>query len=144
MLKTTLKIVSLSLAIAFVSGCSNSESNDSKTTVKVKTPYSWLEGNWKGDLSVHAMEENFPAELKYSNGKLELFAKEYCNGKAKFLPMENKQELRVQCGENTFMVSPANKEGETYDINNTENKLIDAIYIQHFEGTKFAGFLGKE
>ena len=34
MLKTTLKIVSLSLAIAVVSGCSNSESNDMKNKVE--------------------------------------------------------------------------------------------------------------
>ena len=34
MLKTTLKIVSLSLAIAVVSGCSNSESNDTKNKVE--------------------------------------------------------------------------------------------------------------
>jgi len=153
MLKTSLKIVSFSLAIAVVSGCSNSESNESQTKIQVKTPYSWLEGDWKGDLSVHAMEESFPAELKYSNGKLELFAKEYCNGKAEFLSMPDMGGVNIQCGKEIFNVSPANKSGEIYNINNIEHTLINAIYIQHElerikekikEKTKFAGFLGKE
>jgi len=145
MLKTTLKIISLSLAIAVVSGCSNSESNESQTKMQVKTPYSWLEGDWQGDLSIHAMEESFPAELKYEKGKLNFFVKDYCQGEATFSSKQNNDGLFIECKDNNFKITPVDNNSNYYNkIDSLDNNSeFEIIYIEYNNKERFAGWLKK-
>jgi hypothetical protein len=110
---------------------SNSESNNQKKE-QLKMQYQWLEGNWKGKLFVHAMEESFPAELKYNHGKLEIFAKEYCQGKATFSSKQNNDSLSIKCKDNYFKLTP------------TDNNNFETIYIEYNNKDRFAGWLKKE
>ncbi len=145
MLKKSLKIVSLSVAIAVVSGCSNSESNERQKKVQVKTPYQWLEGDWQGELSVHAMEKSFPAELKYDNGKLEIFIKDYCQGEATFSSKQNNDGLSIECKEEYFKLTPVGNNSDYQSkIDSIDNNSdFEIIYIEYNNKERFAGWLKK-
>ncbi len=135
----------LLLSILILTSCDN-RTEIKKVNKKIdntKVLYPWLEGDWQGELNLHAELKKIPAELKYDNGNLKIMFKEYCREPISFLS-KNKITISIKCSNGRIQISPVDKNGKT-SIKIKDIKIgekFNLIYINGYnEKEKFAGWL---
>jgi len=152
MLKSTLKGISF-ISLILLNGCTSTEnekrSNEeitSKVTQQSVAAYPWLAGEWEGKLYFHEEERSLNAKLKYHDGKLQIFFKEYCQGDARFTSKYGDDSVFIECSNGIISLTPVDSNDNYMNkIKSINSKTkFERVYIQYNENEKFAGFLRKE